>query len=355
MKQHPKLKAVDQLMEQSINEGLFPGGELLLAKGEHQLLHKTYGKTSGSDQASALEIDGIYDLASLTKPIATATMVLRLWDQGKLDLYEPIVSFFPRWQGDPKINSMDLLTHRSGLAPWLPLYQSANKSAAWDTLMATGQSIAPQTKVRYSCLNFLILGQLVRLLTGGSLSEVCQNQVFQPMGLDSFSFNPGPQPKIVDSAMCPWRKRRLQGEVHDENAAIFLGEGGNAGLFGAAKDILKFSVMIQNQGLFEQKKILSPEAVVLMVENQNPSDLEPRTAGWDFYDQSAGYWSCGDQLSHGSIGHLGYTGTGVWVDLINEVTYIHLTHRVWFGANAQLSQMKAFRPLLHNRLQLMTL
>lgn len=348
MTQQQRLAAIDQLMDQAIKDKLFPGGELLLAQGDQLILHQAYGKTSGSDQASALSLGARYDLASLTKPMATAAAILKLWELDRLDLEQPLATLLPQWAGDKTINCLDLLTHRSGLPPWLPLYQCADRQAAWGVLMAAKEAEPSRIKVRYSCLNYIILGELVRLITGGSLASFCEQEIFSPLGLKSFGFNPGPEPGVLQSALCPSRGRRLQGEVQDENAALFDGEAGNAGLFGCAGDVWRFMRMLLNQGTLDGVQVLSPASAQLMIQNQNPTGLASRTVGWDYNDLSPGYWSCGSQLGVGSIGHLGYTGTGVWLDVKKQTFYIHLTHRVWYGPESKLAQMKAFRPQLHD-------
>ena len=346
----PSLEAVNQLMRTAIESQLFPGAEILVAQGDQLLLHRAYGKTSGSAQARALEKGSIYDLASLTKPVATATAALKLAEQGYVDLLEPIGQWLPEWKGPSAITWSDLLTHRSGLVPWLPLYQSKSKEEAWAQLMSPEPATQVGTKVSYSCLNFLILAELVRRVSKQTLAAFCQEQIFGPLGLTSLKFSPGPGALVLESAFCPWRNRRLQGEVHDENAALFDGEGGNAGLFGTALDLWQYALMLLDQGIYRGETFFKPETARLMLENQNPTPLASRTIGWDYYNQSPGYWSCGNLLSLGSIGHLGYTGTGIWIDPKRRLTLIHLSHRVWYGAEHQLAEMKKFRPVLHNHL-----
>ncbi|MDT8445432.1 MAG: serine hydrolase domain-containing protein [bacterium] len=349
MKQFP---AFEGLIEAALDQGLFPGIEVLFARGDELLLHRAYGRTSGSPKASALEIGRLFDLASLTKPLATALAMMRLVEQGKLYLEQPAYQWLPQWEREEtlSITLLDLLTHRSGLPAWAPLFQQPSREAAWQALLKTPLKVAPGAQVIYSCLNFLLLAEVVRRASGVSLSTYCQDQIYRLMGLTDLLFNPGPNHEVLETAHCPWRQRRLVGEVQDQNAARFDGEGGNAGLFGTAADLFALARMLLNKGRFEAGRIFGATTIQRMLANQNQVNLLPRGIGWDVFEPGYGYYSCGDLFSPGSFGHIGYTGTGLWVDPHEGWVIIHLSHRVWYGAEHQLNEMKAFRPLLHNAL-----
>ena len=339
---------LDLLVAQALEAEVFPGLELLFAQGERLLLHKAYGRTTGEAKASPLPLGQSFDLASLTKPLATAAACLKLWEQGRLDLAAPVKEWLPEWNYPVSLSCLDLLTHRSGLPHWAPLYLEDSAPAAWKALVATPPKVEPRSRVIYSCLNFLLLAELVRRVTQESLSGFCDRQIFAPLGLKSFRFNPGPRTEVVPSAHGAWRNRRLWGEVQDENAARFDGEGGNAGLFGNGADLWTYALMLLQGGLFQGVRVFEEKTLALWTQNHNPPGLAPRALGWDYCDQSPGYWSCGERFGRGSIGHLGFTGTGLWIDRAKGSVAVHLSHRVWYGKDAKLEEMRTLRPQLHN-------
>lgn len=341
--------ATDRLVEEALKGELFPGLELLFARGSEVLLHRAYGRTSGQEDASALKTGHWFDLASLTKPLATAAAVLKLVEWGRVFLQQPVCWWFKAWDKGPKatITLADLLAHKSGLPAWAPLYRQPDDAAALQALLALDLEAQPRTKTIYSCLNFILLAQIVRLESGQPLATFCQEQLFQPWGISDLAFNPGPRPEVLESGHCPWRGRRLQGEVHDQNAARFGGDGGNAGLFGTARALHQIAL---NWLQPEDGGPLTAATLDLMRQNQNPEGLAPRGLGWDVYQPGYGYFSCGDLFSPGSFGHLGFTGTGLWADPSQGWVAVHLSHRVWQGDDHQLEAMRRFRAQLHNAL-----
>ena len=192
---------------------------------------------------------------------------------------------------------------------------------------------------------------MVRRLSGMTLDTFCRRHIFEPLGLESFRFSPDwKKLNIIPTAYCPIRNRWLHGEVHDENAALFDGEGGNAGLFGTASDIHRYCLMLLNGGNLEGQKVLSERMIEIQFQNQNSATLTPRTFGWDWNPESADYKSCGDRMPTGSIGHLGFTGTSLWLDRQSQIIVIILTNRLRISREGNLEQMRAFRPMIHDKL-----
>lgn len=349
-------QSLDQLIERHLKAGTFPGIEILFAQGDDILLHKTWGQQeAGSDKPMALNT--VFDIASLTKPVATASLMLLLQEQGMLDLEEPVHLFLPEFnRGEKaKITLRHLLTHTSGLPAWANLYQdSQTPEAAHQKLFQTEPEAPVATRVTYSCLNFLLLGQIITRVTGSSLSTFFQHSIAEPLRLEHTLFSPAKHwtdlSQIAPTQYCPWRKRLLRGVVHDENCYFFQEEGGNAGLFSTALDLHRFCSMLLNEGEWDGIPVLSPASVQQMLHNQNLPPLLARGLGWDIKDAVPGYWSCGFLFPPGAVGHTGFTGTSLWFDPLDQWIVIVLTNRVHLSRDSNLEAMHRFRPRLHNLL-----
>jgi len=345
---------VAQMAEQAIQNGIFPCIEIFFAKGETLILHEVFGRIDKNPGSSHLEKNSLFDLASLTKPLATASAVLHLQETGEIDLTEKLSSFIPEFKKDEtkKITIKHLLTHTSGLPDWQPLYEPRfNKTNGWERLI----EVEPQSKLGsemvYSCLGFILLAELIRKLSGVSLDEYSRRHIFGPIGLKNLLFNPELSRKdIVPTAFCPFRNKVLRGVVHDENAFIFDGEGGNSGLFGTAEDIYQYCLMLMNGGEINGNRVFRSETVQAFLENQNPKNISPRTMGWDYKLGDDEYMSCGKLMPVGSVGHLGFTGTSVWMDPISKYIIILLSNRVNITREANMPKMREFRPSIHDLL-----
>ena len=349
-------QSLDQLIERHIKEETFPGIEILFAQGPEILLHKTWGRQeTGSDKPMSLNT--VFDIASLTKPVATTSLILLLQEQGMLDLEEPVATFLPEFGNGAKskITLRHLLTHTSGLPAWANLYEDSDSlEVARQRLMDINQEAPLDQRVIYSCLNFLLLGQIITKVTNSDLSRFFQHSISEPLSLENTLFSPAKHWKdlsgIAPTQYCPWRKRLLRGVVHDENCYFFGEEAGNAGLFSTALDLHRFCCMLLNEGSLDGITILSPSSVQQMLSNQNQPPLSTRGLGWDFKDVVSGYWSCGFLFPPGAVGHTGFTGTSIWFDPLNQWIAVVLTNRVHLSRDGNLAAMHQFRPRLHNLL-----
>jgi CubicO group peptidase (beta-lactamase class C family) len=348
-------QSLDQLIERNLKAETFPGVEILFAHGEEILLHKTWGRQeAGSDKPMGLNT--VFDIASITKPVATAALILLLQEQGMLDLEEPVAEFLPAFgSGDKsRITLRHLLTHTSGLPAWSNLHLSPTLEQARQRLYHTELETPVSAVTRYSCLNYLLLGDIIRNITGSSLSRFFEHSLAEPMQLRHTLFSPAKRWKdlshLAPTQYCPWRKQLLRGVVHDENCFFFQEEGGNAGLFSTAHDLFRYCCMLLNDGELEGVPILSPQSVQQMLHNQNQPHQLPRSIGWDMKDTSQGYWSCGTLFPPGSVGHTGFTGTSLWFDPLDQWIVIVLTNRVHLSRDTNQGAMKRFRPRLHNLL-----
>ncbi len=342
------------LVEGAIRQRIFPGMELLVARGDEVFLHEVWGAIEVGPEAAELERGTLFDLASLTKPIATATCVMVLMEKGALGLEDKVAEFVPEFAAPEKdgIALRHLLTHTSGLPGWADLYSDTDsQQEALSKLVHIPLQHPTGTAMVYSDLGFLLLGEIIRRVSGQSLSEFFYQNVSHPLQMARTEFNPlqmGWEIPIAPTQYCTMRQQLLQGVVHDENCFRFGGEGGNAGLFSTSGDVHRFCRMILGRGELEGVRVLTPRTVDMMTANHNPRKLAPRGMGWDMKGEGFGYMSCGELMAAGAIGHTGYTGTSLWMEAESGLTVILLTNRVNIAREKNQPDMMRFRPRLHN-------
>ena len=345
---------LEQLIQHQLREGVFPGIELLFAAHDEIYLHQTWGRLEIGENAPTLPPNTIFDIASMTKPIATATAIMILQERGFLNLNDPVAEFVPEFGTDEKskVTLRHLLTHTAGLPAWANLYEDvADKREAWQRLISIPLDRLPDQQMVYSCLGFLILGEIVDRLTQQSLAQFSDAHIFKPLRMHSTCFKPLriiEESTIAPTQFCPFRNKLLRGIVHDENCYIFNEEGGNSGLFSRALEIYRFCQMIFNEGELEGAHVLSPMSVRSMVRNHNPPNVEPRGLGWDLKSEYGGNASCGSLFPPGSIGHTGFTGTSFWLNIPSRTVVIVLTNRVHISRERKVVAMRRFRSRLHN-------
>ncbi len=340
--------SVDSLMNAGVLDSVFPGGQLVVMKSDTVVFHKCYGRFTYDPRSPAVDDSTMYDLASLTKVIATTTSVMRLSDRGMIDLDAPVSRYLLQFRDGEKhrISVRDLLLHRSGFPPFRPLWTLApTPTAALDTVFATPLVAAPGDSTIYSDFNMITLGAIVERLTRMPLDQYAKSAIFRPLEMHLTCFNPPPAlrwhaaPTEYDSV---WRKRLVQGNVHDENAAFLGGVSGHAGLFSTASDLSRFALMMLDRGRAYGQEIFSYGTYNRFLGvSSNSGD---RWLGWDRRSPEGS--SAGSLFSSSSFGHTGFTGTSLWIDPLNRVAIILLTNRVYpTRANLRLSR---FRPLLHD-------
>ena len=342
------------LVEGAIRGRLFPGMELLVARHEEVLLHETWGHIEAGPEAAELKPGTLFDIASMTKPIATATCLMVLLEMGTLSLEDKVCDIVPEFEHPDKngITLRHLLTHTSGLPDVADLYSDTdNKQEALQKLFRVPLQHPTGTAMVYSDLGFLLLGEVVCRLSGQSLGEFFYQSVSHPLQMAHTAFNPlnmGWEIPIAPTQHCPFRQQLLRGVVHDENCFRFGGEGGNAGLFSTSADVHRFCRMVLGGGELEGVRILTQRTAAMMTANHNPRKLAPRGLGWDIKGEGFGYMSCGELMRSGAIGHTGFTGTSFWMEPESGLTVILLTNRVHFARDKNQPEMMRFRPRLHN-------
>lgn len=323
-----KLAAIDTAVAEAIAARKIPGGVLWLEQ-EGQVHRKVYGQRALQPAAEAATADTIYDAASLTKVVATTTAVMRLIEQGKLDLEAPVVRYLPAFaaHGKDAITVRHLLTHHSGLRPDLD-YTPAWSGADTAVRMACDEKLrsVPGSTFVYSDINFIVLDELVRLASGRSLEVYCAQDIFGPLGLGDTGFLP---PEAKRGRVAPTEKAGgawLRGVVHDPSARMMGGVAGHAGLFLTAPDLARFCRMLLNGGALDGVRILKPETVALMTRVQTDGS-DRRGLGWDLDTRFSG--PRGRWFPAGiSFGHTGFTGTSVWIDPRSRSFALFLSNRV---------------------------
>ena len=348
-----KLKLITDFTNNAIQNKLSPGVELLLAKNDSIIFHDAFGRIDKEPKSPKLIKNSIFDLASLTKPLATSSAIMLLVEQGKLSLEDKVTEYIKEFyrEDTKKITIKQLLTHTSGLPSWSKLYdKDFELKRGFKNLVTLPLENKPGEKVVYSCMGFILLGEIIRRITKNSLSDFCQDNLFSPLDLNLLNFKPDlNQKNIVPTSYCPLRGKMLRGIVHDENSYLFNSEGGNAGLFGTAEQVFKFCQMLMNKGHYKSKRILSTLTVESMFLNHNKGGV-PRAIGWDISQNNSGYLSCGDLMPEGSFGHLGFTGTSIWFDLKSKIIIIVLSNRVNYNSPDNKEKIMSFRPKIHNLL-----
>lgn len=320
----------------------FPGGVVAVGLGGQLVQLKAFGRLSYDTDASPVQVDTLYDLASLTKVVVTTTLAMMLVDEGSLDLDARVSAFFPRFSGPLKerVTIRQLLTHTGGLLWWAPLYKELSGKAAYlERIVAMDLAYEPGTKSVYSDLGIILLGDVLERLGAAPLDDLARRRVLDPLGMKDTLYRPPAAlvPRIAPTENDPWRGRVLRGEVHDENAFALGGVAPHAGLFGTAADLARLAQMLLDGGTHEGRRLVSRGTVELFTERAGIPGVS-RALGWDTpTDESGrrssiagqpGYSSAGSLLSARSFGHTGFTGTSMWMDPQRGLYVILLTNRV---------------------------
>jgi CubicO group peptidase (beta-lactamase class C family) len=365
-------RVIQAALQSAVDNGVFPGAQLAVRLHGELRCMVVAGRLSSEPLSLPVQPTTIYDLASLTKPLATATSVLLLIQRAKVALEAPVQQVLAELEGTPigQATVRDLLTHRSGLPGWRPFYERLEAGGVGPELSGGKQSIKqrvlkmirdePLIYVRgersvYSDLGFMLLGFLVERLSGMALDPWCEEEIVRPLRADPMMFCPtaGRAPRdvmrpIVDvSRIAPteqdeWRNRLLHGEVHDENAAAMGGVAGHAGLFGTAESVLAVSGAWLS-GYHGRRSILGGELVKQFTTRQESAARSSWALGWDTPSVPS---SSGSHFSERSFGHLGYTGTSLWIDPLCELEVVLLSNRV--HPSRRNEKIKSFRPYIHD-------
>lgn len=348
-----------RVLEEAIAERAFPGCAFGVLTGNEVALQDSLGRFTYEEDAPAVAAATAYDVASLTKVVATTAAAMLLHQRGVLDLDRPLGELLPdfvlgRGSDAPArlVTVRNLLAHNSGLPGYVEFFRSATTP---DSLMKACLTLkleaTPGTRAEYSDPGFILLGKALEVLIGENLAAWTHREVFAPLGMAATSFNPE---RSLWSSIPPteedvsFRHRRIQGEVQDENAWVLGGVAGHAGLFSNVPDLLRFAKGILHSGTIEEaaaagSAVLFERAVVdEFAKRQTPDGSSP-AIGWDTPSENS---SSGKHFSARTIGHLAYSGCSLWIDLDAAVAIVLLTNRTW--PNRQSKLIKAFRPPFHD-------
>ena len=324
------LTQIDTAISEAIRKKNLPGGVLWLERGD-EIYQKAYGKRASIPVKEDMSVDTIFDVASLTKVIATTPCVLKLMEDSHIKLEDKVSKFLPELTGDPnkfRITIRHLLTHTSGLLPGIRKgYDWSGKSTG--LALACGEPSAGHAgyQHRYSDLNFILLGEIVSRVAGKPLSAFAKETIFDPLRMKETFFHPAETyvPRIAPTTMMD-DGSVLRGVVHDPTAGAMDGEAGHAGLFTTASDLARFARMILRGGELEGVRVLRQETVKLMTSVQTPEPVSIRRGlGFDIDSPYAG--PRGKYFPLGSFGHSGWTGTSLWIDPFSQTTVIFLSNR----------------------------
>lgn len=331
----PAFAETDRLLEEFRERGAFPGGVLAVGyRGALVHLHP-FGRLTYDADAPPVTADTLYDLASLTKVVATTTMAMILVDEERLDLDRPVHEFLPGFEGSSQgwgkeaVTVRHLLTHSSGLPAIVTLYKEVQGREVFrERILALDLVYPPGSRSVYSDPGIILLGEILEQIAGQPLDAFVRARVFEPLGMRETQFRPPAElrSRIAPTEFDPWRGRLIQGEVHDENAFAMGGVAPHAGLFSAAGDLALFAQMLLNGGSLDGRRIVSRETVDLFTRRAGIPGSD-RALGWD--TKSAEGSSAGMLLSARSFGHTGFTGTSIWIDPERELFIILLTNRVY--------------------------
>jgi uncharacterized protein YbbC (DUF1343 family)/CubicO group peptidase (beta-lactamase class C family) len=335
--------SLDAQMQQAVNDGLIPGGVLLVGH-EGKIVHfKAYGQRALVPSREAMTVDTVFDLASLTKVVATTPAIMKLFEQGKIRLIDPVTVYLPDFQGGKSdITVRDLLTHFSGLRPDLDLepawsgYDTGIRKALFDK-----PAYPPAERFIYSDINFELLGEIVRRVSGKTLDKFVREQVYQPLGMRDTMYLPPEslRPRIAPTEVDATTGKPWRGVVHDPTARYMGGVAGHAGVFSTASDLARYCEMLLGLGERAGVRIFAPATVEKFTEAATPPDQPVlRSPGWDI---DSSYSSArGELFPIGSYGHLGYTGTSIWIDPASKSYVILLTNYVHPKSGKNLSPLR---------------
>jgi beta-glucosidase-like glycosyl hydrolase/CubicO group peptidase (beta-lactamase class C family) len=363
---------IDEMALNGIKQGAYPGCRILVAYKGHAIYNKSFG-TFGYSDSTEVTKNTIYDLASITKIAATTLAVMKLYDEGKIDVKNKLSDYLPYLKGTNKenITIASIMTHTAGLQAWIPFYKKTN---IFDTtLYRTVETADFQTKIcenlyiknsykdivirqivesklkddnhyLYSDLGFYLLAELVKKISGKPLDKYVEDNFYRPMGLTRTLFNPLEYFKLSDIPPTEndtiFRKTLVQGYVHDQGAAMLGGVSGHAGLFSTANGLWSIAEMLLHKGVYGNKRYLSENTVDFFTSYYFPNGDCRRGLGFDKPAREKDKSPCSKHASSKSYGHSGFTGTFIWIDPEYDLVYIFLSNRIHPDAeNKRITEM----------------
>ncbi|SHI97902.1 CubicO group peptidase, beta-lactamase class C family [Desulfatibacillum alkenivorans DSM 16219] len=356
------MEQVARIMQEGVEEGVFPGAVLLASKGGKIVFHQAFGYTDRTHRFSATT-KTIYDLASLTKPLATAACIMALVEQGRISIKDRLGALHPGFSNPEKktLTLEQLLSHTSGFPAYRPYYEvlsqypfEARQARLLALLNSEPLEYAPGKDCIYSDLGYMAISLMLEEYTGAPLDQLFFQLVAEPLGIGDLYFRPfNPDKKdaspviasdsIAPTEDCPWRKKVIHGQVHDDNAWTLGGAAGHAGLFGTAHGVWRLVHGMRGAFAGEAGRFFaSQNTMKVFLENKRAPGAY--VLGFDTPTPSES--SSGKAFSPGTVGHLGFTGTSFWADLSEDAVVALLSNRVHPTRNN--GKIRIFRPKIHN-------
>lgn len=359
---------VDKIIEGGLQSQAYPSAVLVVGNSKGIIYQNAYGRLTYGEESPLTTMRTIYDMASVTKVIATTAAIMKLYDEGKIDLNAPVYQYIPEFNNNGKndITVFNLLVHNSGLTAWTPFYQDPNMDSPQkvkDAIYNCAKEYETGSRTLYSDYNAFLLGEIVERISGLKLDNYCRENIFSKLNMtDSYFLVPISE----DFRIAPtendtyWRNQLLVGYVHDELAAILEGVSGNAGLFSTGPDLFKFMQMMLNYGRYTDERRMSPLPLQDTLYKSSTVELfttkvtgigysNTRALGWETKPEPTKYPPpCGNKFSGNSFGHTGYTGTSVWCDREKDLIVIFLTNRVY--PNRTSEEVRNIRPKIHDEI-----
>jgi CubicO group peptidase (beta-lactamase class C family) len=364
-------REVEAAFAEAVEHGVIPGATIVVRRGDDIVFEGAFGFRAVVPQRAPMRLETVFDLSSLTKPLATATAVMMLTRDGKMRLDDRVTRFFHNFgvHGKGYVTFRQLLAHCSGLAAWRPYYQRivevekggkvnfmasrGAKEFVYEEIHREKPEYPIGTQSLYSDLNFMLLGEAVEQVAGAALNRVCRDKIFRPLELRATDFidisvvrtrrlEPVPE-MFAPTSVCAVRNRLLMGEVDDENAFAMGGVAGHAGLFAPVREVDRLVHELMRS--WAGRSDFVPQKIVREFWSRDKTVTDSTWAlGWD--SPSAEYSSSGHHFSSAAVGHLGFTGTSIWIEPEREIAVSLLTNRVHPRRDNQA--IRDFRPKIHD-------
>jgi CubicO group peptidase (beta-lactamase class C family) len=341
-----RFAAPARVVQRAHEDGAFPAAVVEVGNGDGMMWRQPFGRLDSDPASPATEAGTIFDLASLTKVIATTSVAMRLVEQRKITLADEVKRWIPEWRGKDRdsVTLRSLLTHSSGLTAWLPVYRDYNVRQEFPhAICSLPLEYRPDTQEIYTDLGFILLAFILEDAARSPFERLV-GEFLQPVTASPMLFKPTSsfRPFIAPTEFDPWRGRRLVGEVHDENAWALGGAAGHAGLFGTAEAVGDFARAVLRAVAKGDVRIGAMDTVRQFV-TRVPEVPGSRALGWDTMLPTS---SCGTKLSPTAFGHTGFTGTSLWIDPARHLYVVFLTNRV--SPTRDNNKIQKVRPALHD-------
>ncbi|QDV48564.1 exo-beta-N-acetylmuramidase NamZ domain-containing protein [Gimesia fumaroli] len=323
-----RLAFIDFVVQRGLERNSMPGAVVLVGYQGKIVFLKAFGDRQLKPEKIAMTTDTLFDMASLTKPVATATSVMQLVERGKIKLSDPVSKYIPEFAANGKqdVTVYQLLTHQGGLIPDNSMkdYRDGPEQAM-ERIYALKLYYEPGTRFAYTDVGFILLAEIVKRVTGQTVHEYSSKNIFQPLGMKETGYLPGAELRKRAATTQQREKRWMQGEVHDPRAYALGGVAGHAGLFSTAEDLAVYAQALLKQGTYGGAQILKPATVDIMTRDYPVVDVI-RGLGWDKLSRYSS--NRGDLFSRQAFGHGGFTGTSMWIDPAQGLFVIFLSNRV---------------------------